>query len=159
MVVSVPRSTSRLTMARLLRRATTAGNAGSRWRARTRSTSSASKAPAHPRGRPPLPIGGPIVNRARPEELLRWAGAGCHRRVGNALCCAAPALVAGGLPASLGAAIRSPVVIALGIGVVGGGVVTSVGRRWRNNAHRPAQDGRAPASLGDETKPATRLRR
>ena len=70
-------------------------------------------------------------------------GLGLTAVVAMVLCCAAPALVAGGLLASLGAAIRNSVVIALGTGVVGGAVVTAVCRRWRNNAHRPAQEGSA----------------
>ncbi len=60
--------------------------------------------------------------------------------------------MAGGLLASLGAVIRSPVVIALGVIVVGGTVVYAVGRRRRKSARRPPQDGPGPAPLGDDTK-------
>jgi len=75
------------------------------------------------------------------------------------LCCAAPALVAGGLLASLGAVIRSPVVIALGVIVVGGacfrrGPATSQermlpapGRSGSGSSRRRRQAGRALASL------------
>ena len=86
----------------------------------------------------------------QPQRKSSFSGAtlGATALLAMVLCCAAPALVAGGLLASLGAVIRSPVVIALGVFVVGGTVVF-VGRRRRKSACCPPQDGPGPAPLGD----------
>ena len=98
------------------------------------------------------------MNQPQPKSSFSGAGLGVTAVLAMVLCCAAPALVAGGLLGSLGAVIRSPVVIALGVFVVGGTVVFAVGRRRRKSACCPPQDGPgpAPAPLGDDVKPAAR---
>ena len=96
------------------------------------------------------------MNEPQRGSSFSGAGLGATAVFAVILCCAAPALVAGGLLASLGAVIRSPVVIALGVFVVGGTVVFAVGRRRRKSACCPPQDGPGPAPLGDDAKPAAR---
>ena len=93
-----------------------------------------------------------------PQRGISFSGAGLGTTAVFAmiLCCAASALVAGGLLASLGALIPSPVVIALGVIVVGGTIVFAVGRRHRKSACCPPQDGPGPAPLGDDAKPVAR---
>ena len=95
---------------------------------------------------------------SEPQRRSSFSGAGLGATAVSAmiLCCAAPALVAGGLLASLGAVIRSPVVIALGVMVVGGTVVLAVGRRRRKSGMLPAPGRSGSAPLGDDTTPAAR---
>jgi uncharacterized membrane protein YedE/YeeE len=47
------------------------------------------------------------------------------------LCCAGPALVAGGLLSTLGAVVSNGFVIALGLAIIAGAVVFTVARRRR----------------------------
>ena len=94
-----------------------------------------------------------MVRQPKPKRSFSSVGIGATAMV---FCCAAPALVAGGLLASLGAVVRSAVIVALGVAVVGGAVVFAVGRRRRGSACRPPTDAQASASLGDATNPATR---
>ena len=82
-----------------------------------------------------------------PKGPFSGAGLGVTAVVAMVLCCAAPALLAGGLLASLGAVIRSPAVVALGVAVAGGAVAYAVGPRRRACS---------PGSSSDETKPADR---
>jgi hypothetical protein len=59
------------------------------------------------------------------------------------LCCAGPALVAGGLLSALGVATSNAIVIVLGLAIVAGGVIVTVARRRRV---RRSDDGSAPAT-------------
>ncbi|MBA3510147.1 MAG: hypothetical protein H0T19_08680 [Thermoleophilaceae bacterium] len=52
------------------------------------------------------------MNQPQPKSSFSGAGLGVTAVLAMVLCCAAPALVAGGLLASLGAVIGSPAVIA-----------------------------------------------
>lgn len=81
------------------------------------------------------------MNQPQPKSSFSGAGLGVTAVLAMVLCCAAPALVAGGLLASLGAVIGSPAVIALGVAVVGGAVVFAVRRRRRSDACCLSPDG------------------
>ncbi len=94
------------------------------------------------------------MNQPQRKSSFSGPGLGLTAVLGMVLCCATPALVAGGLLASVGAVIRSPVVIVLGVFIAGGAVVFAAGRR-RRSANAP-QDVPGQSSLGDETKLPTR---
>ncbi|MFN2506927.1 MAG: hypothetical protein ABR540_22390 [Acidimicrobiales bacterium] len=92
------------------------------------------------------------MNKPQRKSFFGGAGLGVTAVFAMVLCCAAPALVAGGLLASLGAVVRSPVVIALGLAVVGGAVAFAI-RRRRSACCPPGQ---GQAATPDVANPGAR---
>ena len=87
----------------------------------------------------------------RAKSSFGGAGLGATAVLAMVLCCAGPALVAGGLVASLGAVVRNPVVITLGLAIIAGAVVFAIRRRRR----ACCPPGRVQATTTDEARPAT----
>lgn len=74
-------------------------------------------------------------------------GVGATAAVAIVICCAAPALLAGGLLASVGAVAGNPLVITLGVAVVAGAVVVALVRHRRRTGWPPKG---APVATPDD---------
>jgi len=71
-----------------------------------------------------------VMNRTG-KGSFNGVGIGAIAVATMVICCAAPALLAGGLLASLGAVVGNPLVIALGVALVTGAVAFAVVHRRR----------------------------
>ena len=71
-----------------------------------------------------------VTHRPTParDRSLWLAGLGGLTLV---MCCAGPALVAGGLLSTVGAAVANSFVIALGLAIIAGGAIFTIARRRR----------------------------
>lgn len=88
------------------------------------------------------------MNQTKGKGSFTGVGLGATAAVAMVICCAAPAFLAGGLLASLGAVVGNPLVIALGVALVVGAVVFAVVRRRRRACCPP--EGAPVATSADE---------
>jgi len=93
-----------------------------------------------PRLHPQLSIEDRVVNQPHRRGSFHGVGLGVTAAIAMVICCAAPALLAGGLLASLGAVAGNPLVIALGLAVVAGAVVFALVHRSRHTSRPPESD-------------------
>lgn len=92
------------------------------------------------------------MSQGKAKGSFTGVGLGATAAVALVICCAAPALLAGGLVASLGAFVGNPLVIALGVALVTGGVVFAVVHQ-RRRACCPPERGPVQTSADEVVRP------
>lgn len=92
------------------------------------------------------------MNQTKGKGSFKSVGLGATAAVAMVICCAAPALLAGGLLASLGAVAGNPLVIALGVALVIGAVVLAVVHRRRRTCC-PPESGPVATSADEAGRP------
>lgn len=92
------------------------------------------------------------MNQTKGKGSFTGVGLGATAAVAVVLCCAGPALVAGGVLASLGALAGNPLVITLGVAVVTGALVFAVVHRRRRGCC-PLERGPVETSSDEAGRP------